>query len=313
MEEALIKVENLSHRYSIQWTVKDINFQISKKGVYGLLGSNGAGKSTIMNIMCGVIRQTQGNVFIKGYDLTKNPIEAKREIGFLPQSPPVYQDMTVGEYLHNCAKLRSMSSKQAKKAVDIALEKCSINHFKDRLIGNLSGGYQQRVGIAQAIIHEPAFLILDEPTNGLDPNQILEIRELIKDIAEDRAVLISTHMLSEVQAICDYILMIENGEVVFEGLTEEFDNYLQPNSVFVRLREMPSIEELQAIEGVTEVVELGGPDYRIKFSDLNGATERMVEASVTNEWRLNEIRVEKNSMNDVFAALSKSKDEINPI
>ncbi|MBC6409874.1 MAG: ABC transporter ATP-binding protein [Ekhidna sp.] len=313
MKEALVKVENLSHRYSVQWAVKDVNFQIPKTGVYGLLGSNGAGKSTTMNIMCGVIRQTQGHVFIKGYDLTKDPIKAKKEIGFLPQHPPVYLDMTVGEYLHNCAKLRGMTSKQANKAVDVALEKCSISHFKSRLIGNLSGGYQQRVGIAQAIIHEPAFVILDEPTNGLDPNQIIEIRSLIKDIAEDRAVLISTHMLSEVQAICDYILMIENGEVVFEGRTEEFDNYLMPNSIFVRLIEMPSIEELQAIEGVTEVIELGGPDYRITFNDLNGATEKLVEASVANEWRLDEIRVEKNSMNNVFAALSKSKNEINNI
>ncbi len=307
MKEALVRIENLSHRYSIQWAVKDVSFEIPGKGIYGLLGSNGAGKSTTMNIMSGVLKQTQGNVFIKGINLSKNPIEAKKQIGFLPQKPPLYTDTTVEEYLFNCAYLRMIPEKEVKKAVEEVMEKCAITHFKKRLIRNLSGGYQQRVGIAQAIIHKPSFIILDEPTNGLDPNQIIEIRKLIKEIAEERAVLLSTHILTEVHAICDYILMIEQGKLVFSGKTEEFDNYLTPNTIFARLLEMPPVDDLMKnIQGIESVEELGGPDYRLKFTDINGASERVIQESVKNNWRLDEIRAEKNSLNDVFSALSKN-------
>ncbi len=306
MKDSLVSVENLSHRYNIQWAVKDVSFEIPGKGIYGLLGSNGAGKSTAMNIMSGVLKQTKGNIFIKGINLSKDPIEAKKQIGFLPQDPPLYTDITVEEYLTNCAYLRMIDSKQVKSAVEEVLEKCAITHFKKRLIRNLSGGYRQRVGIAQAIIHKPAFIILDEPTNGLDPNQIIEVRGLIKEIAQERAVLLSTHILTEVHAICDHILMIEHGKLVFSGKTEEFDNYLTPNTIFVRLLEMPSIDDLMQIEGIENVEELGGPNYRLTFADLNGATERIVMQSVKHNWRLDEIRAEKNSLNDVFSALSKN-------
>ncbi|MCG8484820.1 MAG: ABC transporter ATP-binding protein, partial [Clostridia bacterium] len=250
MKDSLVRVENLSHRYSIQWAVKDVSFDIPGKGIYGLLGSNGAGKSTMMNIMSGVLKQTQGNVYISDINMSKDAIEAKKQIGFLPQKPPLYSDTTVEEYLTNCAYLRMIEDQKVRKAVEDVLEKCSIAHFRKRLIRNLSGGYQQRVGIAQAIIHKPAFIILDEPTSGLDPNQIVEIRALIKEIAEDRAVLLSTHILTEVHAICDYILMIEHGKLVFFGKTEEFDNYLTPNTIFARFLEMPSVNNLLKIDGI---------------------------------------------------------------
>ena len=305
MKDPLVRVENLSHRYSIQWAVKDVSFEIPEKGIYGLLGSNGAGKSTTMNIMSGVLKQSQGNVYINGTNLSKDPIGAKKQIGFLPQDPPLYTDMTVEEYLTNCARLRKIAPDKIRSAVDEVLEKCSITHYKKRLLRNLSGGYRQRVGIAQAIIHKPAFIILDEPTNGLDPNQILEIRKLIKEIATDRAVLLSTHILTEVHAICDYILMIEHGKVVFSGKTEEFDSYLAPNSIKVKLLEIPPVGELMKIEGIESVEELGGPLYRLKFANLSGAAERVVQQSVKNNWRLEEINLEKNSLNDVFSALSK--------
>jgi ABC-2 type transport system ATP-binding protein len=306
MKDPLVKVDNLSHRYSIQWAVKDISFEIPDKGIYGLLGSNGAGKSTTMNILSGVLKQSSGEVYIKGTSMSKDPIGAKKEIGFLPQEPPLYTDMTVEEYLTNCAYLRMIEPKGVKAAVDEVMEKCSILHFKKRLIKNLSGGYRQRVGIAQAIIHKPAFIILDEPTNGLDPNQIIEIRKLIREISRDHAVLLSTHILTEVQAICDNILMIEQGKLVFSGKTEEFDSYLKPNSIFVRLLEMPSVEDLSKIEGVESVEELGGPDYRVRFVDMNGASQRIVQESVKHNWLLEEIRAEKSSLNEVFSALSKS-------
>ena len=305
MEEVILKVENLSHRYSVQWAVRDMNFEILKNGIYGLLGSNGAGKSTTMNIMCGVLKPTRGNVFIKGINMRENPVEAKRHIGFLPQQPPLHVDLTVEEYLEYCASLRHIPGKQIHKAVIEVMGKCGISHFQKRLIRNLSGGYQQRVGIAQAIIHKPDFVVLDEPTNGLDPNQIMEIRHLVKEIAEERTVVLSTHILSEVQATCKYIRMIEQGSLVFSGTVEEFDNYITPSSVCVSLITRPPVEELQVIPGVLQVEELGGTRFRLHFANAQEMMEKVVEISMMRDWRLNEIYLEKSSLDTIFAKLSK--------
>ena len=308
MEQSILKVENLSHRYSVQWAIRDINFEITQNGVYGLLGSNGAGKSTTMNIICGVLKQTEGNVFIKGIDMRDNPVEAKRHIGFLPQKPPLHTDLTVEEYLTYCARLRQIARAEEGKVVDEVLARCGISHFRKRLIHNLSGGYQQRVGIAQAIIHRPDFVVLDEPTNGLDPNQILEIRHLIKTIAEECTVVLSTHILSEVQATCNYIRMIGQGTLVFSGTVDEFDNYILPNTVFATLVAAPPIEELKQLPGVVDVDELGGSNYRLRFSDSpQEMIERVVQTSVAKDWRLTEVRLEKSSLDDIFAELSKIK------
>ena len=308
MEQSILKVENLSHRYSVQWAIRDINFEITQNGVYGLLGSNGAGKSTTMNIICGVLKQTEGNVFIKGIDMRDNPVEAKRHIGFLPQKPPLHTDLTVEEYLTYCARLRQIARAEEGKVVDEVLARCGISHFRKRLIHNLSGGYQQRVGIAQAIIHRPDFVVLDEPTNGLDPNQILEIRHLIKAIAEECTVVLSTHILSEVQATCNYIRMIGQGTLVFSVTVDEFDNYILPNTVFATLVAAPPIEELKQLPGVVGVDELGGSNYRLRFSDSpQEMIERVVQTSVAKDWRLTEVRLEKSSLDDIFAELSKIK------
>ncbi len=306
MEEPIVKVEHLSHRYSVQWAVRDVNFRIPSRGIYGLLGSNGAGKSTMMNIICGVLKQTEGNVFIKGINTKTDPIAAKKQLGFLPQRPPLHIDLTVEEYLTHCAGLRLVTVDKVSPAVEAAMEKCKISHFRTRLIRNLSGGYQQRVGIAQAIIHNPELIIFDEPTNGLDPNQIMEIRHLIKEIAEDRTIILSTHILSEVQAVCDHILMLEEGSMVFSGSVDEFDNYITPDTIFVSLLTMPGTDELLKIPGALHAEELGGTKYRITASDTAGLIDRIVTTSVHKEWHLNEIRLEKSSPDMIFAQLSKN-------
>lgn len=305
MKEAIIKVEQLSHRYSIQWAVKDISFEIPQKGIYGLLGSNGAGKSTLMNIMCGVLKQTQGTVFVDGIDTREYPIAAKRHIGFLPQKPPLYRDLTVEEYLMYAADLHRMPADRIRKALDEVLELCGITHFRKRLLRNLSGGYQQRVGIAQAIMHKPNVVVLDEPTNGLDPNQIVEIRHLIRNIAEECTVILSTHILHEVQAICDYILMIERGKLAFMGTVDEFDNYIVPNSLLVSFKQAPSEEELRMIAGVAEVAKLGDGQFRVRYTDVKEATGEIVERSWRNNWKLMEIKQEKSSLDAIFAELSQ--------
>ena len=308
MGETIVEARHLSHRYATQWAIQDINFEISQRGILGLLGSNGAGKSTTMNIICNVLTQTEGDVFINGINLRKNPIEAKKYIGFLPQRPPLYPELSVDEYLTYCARLRQIARAEEGKVVDEVLARCGISHFRKRLIHNLSGGYQQRVGIAQAIIHRPDFVVLDEPTNGLDPNQILEIRHLIKAIAEECTVVLSTHILSEVQATCNYIRMIGQGTLVFSGTVDEFDNYILPNTVFATLVAAPPIEELKQLPGVVDVDELGGSNYRLRFSDSpQEMIERVVQTSVAKDWRLTEVRLEKSSLDDIFAELSKIK------
>lgn len=307
LDDSIVRVEHLSHRYDVQWAVRDVNFEILQKGIYGLLGANGAGKSTIMNIMCGVIKPTEGSVLVNGVDVTKDPMQVKCHIGFLPQKPPLYDDLTVEEYLTHAAELRWIPDREVKNAVNDVLELCSISHFRKRLVKNLSGGYQQRLGIAQAIIHKPDIVIFDEPTNGLDPNQISDIRRLIKNIAEEHTVILSTHILSEVQAICDFIFMIDGGQVVFSGSVNEFDNYLTPNTIYLNFAEELSGEKLKGIPGVLQVENLGRNCFRIRFSDVYEVMEQVVEQSAVNDWHLSEMRLEKSSLDHVFAELSKKK------
>ena len=305
MENSIVKVEHLSHRYSVQWAIRDINFEINQRGIMGLLGSNGAGKSTTMNIICGVLKQTEGNVFIDGINLRENPVEAKKNIGFLPQKAPLHLDFTVDEYLTYCADLHMVDKKQIKAAVDEAKARCGITHFSKRVLRNLSGGYQQRVGIAQAIVHKPKFVVLDEPTNGLDPNQITEVRHLIKEIAEDRSVLVSTHILSEVEATCLNIKMIENGQMIFSGSIEEFDNYIQPNTLLVEL-DTPPMECDLLMPGISKVETLSERRFRLRYDGDQDTAKRVAETCVTRGWGLIELVIEKSSLDAIFAQLSKS-------
>ena len=304
MSNSIVKIEHLSHRYSSSWAIRDINIEITQSGIVGLLGSNGAGKSTTMNILCGSLNQTEGNVYIGGIDMRKNPEDAKRLIGFLPQTPPLYMDLTVDEYLLYCANLRKMAKPDIRPAMEVAKERCGIAHFSQRLIRNLSGGYRQRVGIAQAIIHRPQLVVLDEPTNGLDPNQIIEVRALIKEIAADRAVIFSSHILSEVQVLCKEIKMIDSGRIVFSDTMDAFNNYVEPHSVLMQMENPPAAEELLRIPGVTKVDFLTERQIRLYFNADQEITERVIALSVAGGWRLREISLDKSSLDEIFAQLS---------
>ena len=301
---SILKVEGLSHKYSNNWAIRDINIEISQHGTVGLLGSNGAGKSTTMNIMCGVLNQTEGHVYINGIDIRESPEIAKREIGFLPQDPPLYTDLTIDEYLTYCAELRLMPKDKIKAAVDEVKERCGIAHFSTRLIRNLSGGYRQRVGIAQAIIHKPRLVVMDEPANGLDPNQLIEVRKLIKEIARDHVVLLSSHILSEIHLLCKEVIMIEAGRIVFSDSMSAFNDYIQPHSLLVRMENPPSTAGLLAIQGVTRVEFLTAHQIRIYFDSDEEIAERVVAASVQHTWRLREISLDKGLLDDVFKQLS---------
>ncbi len=304
MDNSIVKLIGLSHRYGTAWAIRDISFEISEHGVLGLLGSNGAGKSTTMNIMCGVLNQTEGTVEVGGYAMQDNPIEAKKLIGFLPQNAPLYMEFTVKEYLTQCAYLRLIPKKEVPYAVDKAMAKCGVSHFKNRLISNLSGGYKQRVGIAQAIIHEPRLVVLDEPTNGLDPNQITEVRKLIKTVGEEKAVIFSSHILSEIQATCSHVKMIENGIMVFADSMDAFNNYIDPDSLVMSLQNPPPIELLENLDEVKSVELLNDNKFRIHFTGGPEICERLIRRSIDQDWRMREITLEKSSLDQIFAQLS---------
>jgi ABC-2 type transport system ATP-binding protein len=301
----ILKIEGLSHRYNSTWAIRDINLDIDQYGAVGLLGANGAGKSTTMNIICGVLNQTAGNVYIHGMDIRKQPEQAKREIGFLPQEPPLYGDLTIDEYLTYCAQLRLMPKEKIKAAVNEVKERCGIAHFSSRLIRNLSGGYRQRVGIAQSIIHKPRLVVMDEPANGLDPNQLIEVRKLIKEIAQDHLVLISSHILSEIHLMCKDVIMIDAGRIVFSDSMNAFNDYIQPHSLVMRTENPPTMAELLTMQGITKAEFLTDRQIRVFFErDDEAIAERLVAASVQQGWRLREITLDKGLLDDVFKQLS---------
>lgn len=213
-------------------------------------------------------------------------------------------ELTVSEYLTQCAYLRLIPRKDVPYAVDKAMAKCGVSHFKNRLISNLSGGYKQRVGIAQAIIHEPRLVVLDEPTNGLDPNQITEVRKLIKAIGEEKSVIFSSHILSEIQATCSHVKMIENGKMVFADSMDAFNNYIDPDSLVMSLQNPPPIAALENLGEVNSVEVISDTKFRIYFSGGPEICEKLIRCGIEQDWKMREITLEKSSLDQIFAQLS---------
>ncbi len=302
----IITIEGLSHSYNggKTWANKDIFFNIPTQGVVALLGSNGAGKSTLMNIICGVLNQSKGIVKINGSDIKENPNQARKQLGFLPQTPPLYLDLTVDEYLTHCARIRLMNRKDIPEAVAEVKRKVNITHFSKRLIKNLSGGYRQRVGIAQAIIHKPKLVILDEPTIGLDPNQIIEVRKLVSEIALQHTVLFSTHILHEVDLMCTHVLMMETGQLIFNDTIDAFRNIDLPESMLIHLQNMPAEQDMLTIEGVTKIEKLSPSKIRLFFNENIDISKHIIQAATANNWGLLEIHFERKTLDAIFSQLS---------
>ena len=233
-----IEMENISKVFGSLKANNNVNLSVRKGEVHALLGENGAGKSTTMNIMTGCMGATQGEVLINGYDILKEPEKAKKCIGYLPEIPPLYLDMTVSEYLHFVAELKKIPKTDRDSQVLKVMELIKLVNMKDRLIKNLSKGYRQRTGLAAAILGFPDIIILDEPTVGLDPKQIIEIRELIRTLAKDHTVILSSHILAEVQEICDDILIISKGKLVAEGSPEQLEDLMEKNLLNLPFRQI---------------------------------------------------------------------------
>jgi ABC-2 type transport system ATP-binding protein len=305
--DSLIKVEHLSRRYGDTLAVNQLNFEVKRGEVLGFLGPNGAGKSTTMQMLTGNLAPSSGAITINGIDMLESPKEAKLALGYLPEQPPLYRELTVDEYLTYCARLNRIAKSKIAAAVDNAKQRCGLTQVSKRLINNLSKGYQQRVGIAQAIIHSPDVVILDEPTVGLDPIQIREIRQLIRDIGTEHSVILSTHILPEVQATCDRVQIINQGELVLSDDIAGLTRRMQSSSLVVALHRPPAPEALSDIEGVTAVEVLAGGRLRVSHTPESNPAEAIVEHAVANGWGLYELTPERLSLEDVFVNITTTE------
>lgn len=299
--QPILAVENVSHRYAEKFAITNIAFTLSKAGCVGLLGANGAGKSTLMNIACGLLKPTKGQTLTSGVSMQVDPIAAKRKIGFLPQQAPLYPDLTISEYLHYAGRLRGLERRQLKSSVEYVIERCGLGGMRTRLISALSGGYRQRVGLAQAIIHKPSLIILDEPTNGLDPEQVIKLRSLIKEIAQEHLVFFSSHILREIEALCDDLIMFDQGKLIYNGSLYDFKVGIDSTSALIlRFEDDLSLDGLAVLPGVDSIDALSRFHVRINCADALLAANSTVQYLVSNKIRIRELYSETSDIEAQF-------------
>jgi len=304
MDNVTVEASALNRVYGSNAVVRDVNFNLRKGEVLGFLGPNGAGKSTTMKMLTGNLAPTSGSVKICGIDIIDQPKEAKALIGYLPETPPLYKELTVDEMLTLSARLHGVARSSVKKAVQTAKERCGLTEMSSRLIDNLSKGYQQRVGIAQAIIHNPMVVILDEPTVGLDPIQIRDIRALIKELGGEHSVILSTHILPEVEMVCDHVQIIHKGQLVFNGSIDVLKQQRHGNRLLVGMRSAPAMDDLLKIDGIIGVEPATNGLMRLRFAEGAAPAETIVQTAVANNWGLYQISPDQTSLEEVFMQLT---------
>jgi len=322
----MIKVEGLTKRYARTVAVDNISFEVEKGQIVGFLGPNGAGKTTTMRVLTCFLPPSEGKASVAGFDVLENPMEVKKRIGYLPETPPLYPEMEVVEYLNFVGKLKGIESKELRARVDEIMRRCAVFDVRNKLISKLSKGYRQRVGLAQALLHYPDVLILDEPTSGLDPKQIIETRELIHSLAGDHTIILSTHILSEVEHSCERVIIISQGKLVATDSVANLTNRLRGSeAVAVELeaedgRPNPSDVQrrLEQVSGVSRVVMKDSRNGRLAFEveSLQGRQIRsdLARAVVNAGWNLNELRSVGLSLEDIFLQLTASEQkELQPV
>jgi ABC-2 type transport system ATP-binding protein len=303
---SLISVKNLTRRYGDFCAVNNISFELDAGDILGFLGPNGAGKTSTMQMLAGNLAPTLGEISINGIDLLENPKAAKASLGYLPENPPLYKEMTVSEFLQYCGQLRLIAKSQLAKVCDSAIERCGLGEVRHRLINNLSKGFQQRVGIAQAILHSPPVIILDEPTVGLDPIQILEIRQLIKTLGETHGIILCTHILPEVQAVCSRVQIINRGELVYRSSIEELLNK-QSTRYEICLTAAVDTDTLAGHDVFAAVERL---DEHCFIADSTLDAAQLTEYIVKQQWGLTRFAPRQASLEQIFIELTAG--EITP-
>ncbi len=308
ISELTVSAQSLTRSYGANRAVRDVSLELRRGEVLGLLGPNGAGKTTTMQMLTGNLAPSSGQVRICGIDLIDRPIQAKSRIGYLPEVPPLYKELKVDEYLRLAGRLHKVKKPALQQAVERARQRCGLSDMGKRLIGSLSKGYQQRVGIAQAIIHDPDVIILDEPTIGLDPNQIREIRTLIRDLGRDHSVILSTHILPEVEAVCDRVQILHRGEVVFYDTIGGLKQFRGGQALQIGLRNPPPREDIARAADGAEVEAINANLFRVR---PNGGdpTEALVRASVERGWGLYQLQPALASLEEVFVQLTQKEED----
>ncbi|MBD5549702.1 MAG: ABC transporter ATP-binding protein [Lachnospiraceae bacterium] len=314
---AVVEVKHLTKKYGKHTAVEDLSFAVEKGQIYGFLGPNGAGKSTTMNIMTGYLAASEGEVLVNGHDIMNEPEKAKQCIGYLPEVPPVYQDMTVLEYLIFAAELKGIPKAERKEQIIHVMELTKVTEVSERLIKNLSKGYRQRVGLAQAILGEPDVIILDEPMVGLDPRQIIEMRDLIKDLGRKHTVILSSHILSEISAVCDHIMIISGGKLVASDSPEGLQGLIQ-SSFVLETTVKASMEQLQAVLDTIEAVVKAEERQSVMADCVTALIRTKNNADIREELSMklyeNKIPImgmnlQEHTLEDIFLELTEKNEE----
>jgi ABC-2 type transport system ATP-binding protein len=300
----MIEAQNLVRRYGDFTAVDDVSFSVGEKEIVGMLGPNGAGKTTTIRMITGFLPPTSGKVTVAGKDLFESPREARRQVGYLPENVALYNEMRVEEYLAYRARLEGLSRPEARDAIGVAVERCLLPDVRRQIIGTLSKGYKQRVGLATAILHRPQVLVLDEPTVGLDPGQIIRIRELIRELGQERTLLLSTHILPEVELLCSRVVIIDRGRIVAQGTPESLRK--SDPSLRVTLKDAPADapEILGRISAVTGVHPSGDGAFTVDFRSDSDIREEVFRTAVERGWVLLELARGRASLEDLFVQLT---------
>jgi len=310
----MIEVKGISKKFNQNQALDQISFTVKQGEVLGFLGPNGAGKTTTMKIITGFWQPDQGSVYVAGIDMAKDSLSARRKIGYLPETVPLYDEMKVFEYLKFVAEARDIEKDNLIPYIKSVAESCGLQDVIGKSIEDLSKGYRQRVGLAQAIMHNPDILILDEPTTGLDPNQIVEIRDLIKKVGKEKTVIFSTHILAEAQATCDRVMIINHGKIVGEGRPEELAKTVSANAYHLQIKGEPgnAIQALQNLSGVlrVEIVNQGSEnfEYQIQPQDGIDAREQIAQCALGHGWLILEFSQQPTSLEEVFRVLTKESN-----
>lgn len=298
-----IEVKDLTKFYGEQKAIDQISFSLQQGEIVGFLGPNGAGKTTTMKILTGCLKPSNGKAFIEGIEVNEYPVKTKKITGYLPESNPLYVDMYIREYLSFIADIHHIPNK--KKAVEEIIDVVKLRPEANKKIAQLSKGYKQRVGLAAALIHKPAVLILDEPTTGLDPNQIVEIREVIKTYGKNRSVLFSTHILQEVEAICDRVIIIHEGKIIADSLLSHLRNQQTANFIKLALRENIEEREWEALAAMKSFRRISEFEWELEADDPEALKKQLLSLSLQNNWNLVSLQSESRSLEDIFRALTK--------
>lgn len=301
-----VVVKQLGKQYGRQWAVRNLSFEAHPGEIVGFLGPNGAGKSTSMKMICGYLHPTEGTALVSGYNVRTASLQVRRQIGYLAEHNPLYTDMYVREFLHFTGQIHGLRGRQLRRRIDEMIQLCGLERERHKKIGALSKGYRQRVGLAQALLHDPPVLILDEPTSGLDPNQILEIREVIRQASINKTIIFSTHILQEVEALCKRVLIINQGQLIVDTYIDQLRQRVRQHALLVEFAHDVEVSLLEQLPTLVALEKLQARRFRLYAEDIGQLRQSLMQCIHTQGWLLESMHNEQNRLEDIFRQLTQS-------